>query len=63
MPGLFSSRISLLLQTPEKGVCSDVFRAQHVPVVSRVMERNVETWIFSTIFFFFCVRVFPHLGN
>lgn len=31
-------------------------------VVARVMERNVETWIFSTIFSV-CVKAFPHLGK
>lgn len=61
MPGLLSSSISLLPQTPEKGVCSDVFRTQHVPALSRAMERNVETWIFSTIF---CVcEGFPTSGK
>lgn len=42
-------------------MCFDVFRTQHVPVVSRAMERNVETWIFSTIF---CVcEGFPTSGK
>lgn len=37
-----------------------------VPVAAGVMGRNVETWIFSTIFnMCVCVyaRAFPHLGN
>lgn len=59
VPGLFSSWISPLPQTPEKGVCSAAFGG-----VAGVMARNVETWICSTIF---CVcvhtRAFPQLGN
>ena len=51
VPGLFSSWISLLPQTPEKGVCFDVFGMQRRARCGRSDgEERGDLDYFSTIF-------------